>query len=489
MSANAAARVFEHIAPHVTLPPTSCRFPSVIERYMLPDFHNSFIKAAGDNDANGQAAYRMEVGGVLSERANFSTSPLSRPGSLIHILANNIQDYLHFPNPDPLYIVLGCVAANMIEGPPVWIMLIGAPSSGRTILLDALKGLESTDIGAPGIKIVGGSIKGAGAFLSGTSVKEVKRNATGGLLQEIGTRGILVMKDFSSMLSMPKEPLLESIDVLRQAFDGFYSRPVGSDGGKHLKWEGRLGFIAASTPVIDQHMKLIGELGERWMYYRYEDSDYHGETLKALSIDNPGQMKQELRDLIANFFAALGIAWDEPRRSLTKAEIGRIYAMSSLTTAARSAVSRDAYHYDEVTDAPVKEGSPRFASQLGQLLIGLEAIGIDTDERWRLLGKMALDSVKRARMQVLLAVHRARRTVKVSEIRANSAISHRVLNTIIGDLKLHGVLEYVKKARGGADDGENGLRLTSWARERLELGFNGTSESLMQQYELKTKQD
>jgi hypothetical protein len=42
-------------------------------------------------------------------------------------------------------------------------------------------------------------------LLSGTSAKNCSKEATGGLLREIGERGFVVLKDFTSILSQSRE--------------------------------------------------------------------------------------------------------------------------------------------------------------------------------------------------------------------------------------------------------------------------------------------
>ena len=74
----------------------------------------------------------------MVRRKQFSHSPLVRPESLIHKLAASVGEAIYFPNPDPLYAVLGTVAANCLKGTPVWLIFVGPPSDGKTLLLDMM---------------------------------------------------------------------------------------------------------------------------------------------------------------------------------------------------------------------------------------------------------------------------------------------------------------------------------------------------------------
>ena len=404
-------------------------------------------------------------------RASFSTSPLARPRSLIHGLASRVQDYLYFPTPDPLYIVLGTVVANMMKGSPVWVVLIGPPSSGRTILLEMLANL-------PRIHIVG-AIKSPSALLSGVAKKDHAKGATGGLLRQIGQAGMMVMKDFTSMLSLPREPLAEAIGALRETFDGRYSRPLGSEGGKVLEWQGRIGFLAACTPAIDRHSSLIGDLGERWIYYRYPETDGYGETIKSLGITDPAAMMEELRALVNSFIDVLELAWDDhgtDRRELDKHEKDRLYAMASLVCAARSTVPRDQFNHSEVNDVASKEAPPRIAGELGQLYLGLEKIGLEEAERWRLVGKMALDSVRQVRVLVIQALRESKVPLKPSELKLRFSCGKRTIDFALEDLAIHGMVQKTGPvvSRLGTEEGAaggGGYVLTDWAKRQLDLGW------------------
>src|SRR5271169_2757889 len=108
-------------------------------------------------------------------RASLTHNPLAKPDSAIQALALEFQDYLYFPDPAPLYAVMGTLAANMIPGNPVWLMLVGPPSCGGTALLDTL-------LRIPKVHSVG-SVSGKAVFLSGTAKKERTRDSTGGILR------------------------------------------------------------------------------------------------------------------------------------------------------------------------------------------------------------------------------------------------------------------------------------------------------------------
>jgi hypothetical protein len=82
---------------------------------------------------------------------------------------------------------------------------------------------------------------------------------------------VLVLKDFTTILSMRSEERAEILSQLREVYDGRLDRETGM--GDVLHWEGRVGFLAGVTPVIDQHHAVMALLGERFVYLRLPDTD------------------------------------------------------------------------------------------------------------------------------------------------------------------------------------------------------------------------
>src|SRR5262249_18175401 len=118
----------------------------------------------------------------------------SKPGvSQLDATLKVFREWLLLDNDIPVLAMLGTVAANMLPGDPVWLGLIAPPSSAKTEMLVTLVKVPNTELV--------GTLNVAG-LLSGTPRRQRAAGAKGGLLNQIGPKGFLVLKDFGTVLSM-----------------------------------------------------------------------------------------------------------------------------------------------------------------------------------------------------------------------------------------------------------------------------------------------
>ena len=132
------------------------------------------------------------------------------PVSLDSALAT-FKTWLHIDDTAPVLAVAAAIVANLAEGDPVWFLILGPPSGGKTEILSACSPLDYV---VPAATIT------EAALLSGTSRKERAKDATGGLMRQIGDFGILLAKDFTSVLSQNKDTAKAAMAAMREIFDG-----------------------------------------------------------------------------------------------------------------------------------------------------------------------------------------------------------------------------------------------------------------------------
>jgi hypothetical protein len=120
---------------------------------------------------------------------------------------------------------IAVAASERLTGDFLWLLLISGPGAAKTETVQALAGAGAH---------VTSTIASEGALLSATSRKQRSKTATGGLLRKIGDRGVLVIKDVTSILSAARETRGCVLAAIREIYDGRWERNVGPDGGQMI---------------------------------------------------------------------------------------------------------------------------------------------------------------------------------------------------------------------------------------------------------------
>jgi len=298
---------------------------------------------------------------------------------------------------DTIDAVIAVAAAERLPGDPVWLMIVSGSGNAKTETVQATSKID-------GARIVS-TISSCGALLSASPRKQQTKGATGGLLREIGDRGLLIIKDVTSILSQDRNTRSEVLGALRELHDGRWARSVGVDGGKTLEWKGRLVIIGACTTAWDAAYAVVAEMGDRFIYIRPNSNDDEMRIESGThALDNVGQetvMREELADAVAGVI--LGIKTDTAC-DVSKEEKQHILKISNLLTRTRTAIERD--YRGNVIDSHDPEMPTRFAKQLIQMMRGALAVGMARDNALRLIIRCAWDSVPKLRLQLLRDVAR-----------------------------------------------------------------------------------
>jgi hypothetical protein len=336
------------------------------------------------------------------------------------------RKWLYLPDASALKMSLGAVAANLLPGDPLWLLLVGATGSGKTELLDSLMGL-------PNMHPVGTLTQAA--LLSGTPQREKAKDASGGILRKIGAFGFLILKDFTSVLATSGEIRGPLLAALREVADGHWTRSVGADGARDLHWSGKCALIAGCTPSIDTHHSLMAMMGERFLLFRMPSMDEETQAERAmLHVNREKTMRRELRQAVSRLFGSIR---PEPHE-FDEAARKRLAALSKFVARARSAVERDRYHRD-IELIPSSEMPGRLARSLRCLFQGLQNIGVPDQECWTLVSKTALDCIPDLRWQVLRYLLAASQEIETSRIADGVNYPTTTARRALEDLTGHGL--------------------------------------------------
>ena len=117
-----------------------------------------------------------------------------------------------------------------------------------------LQGLQEAGWGVGRATHVTSTIVSEGALLS-ASMRRAK-NATGGLLRKIGDRGILVIKDVTSILSSDRNIRGAVLAAIREIYDGRWERNVISRFGLRLGCSRPAGVGNTTVSAVPSMMTL-----------------------------------------------------------------------------------------------------------------------------------------------------------------------------------------------------------------------------------------
>jgi hypothetical protein len=289
---------------------------------------------------------------------------------------------------DALHAVLAAAAAERLDGDTPWLLLISGPGNAKTETVSALEGAGA---------IVTSTIASEAALLSATPKREKSKDATGGLLRKIGPSGALVIKDVTSILAMNRDTRGGVLAALREIYDGYWCRNVGTDGGRSIEWRGRIAIVGACTTAWDQAHAVIASMGDRFALVRM-DSSRGRLAAGQQAIRNTGHegaMRQALREAAGAVLARV----TGPGTTLADAEDRQILAAANIVTLCRTAVEYD--FRGDIIDAHAPEMPTRLAKQLTQIMRGGVAIGLDRQAALRLAIRCARDSMPPLRLAIL----------------------------------------------------------------------------------------
>jgi DNA-binding transcriptional ArsR family regulator len=289
-----------------------------------------------------------------------------------------------------LDVVLSSAAVQQLTGDPVWTLVISGAGNAKTETVAPLAGAGA---------MVESAIASEGALLSATSEKERATDATGGLLRRIGPAGTLVLKDFTTILSMNRDMRAAVLAALREIYDGRWTRNVGTDGGRTLEWAGRLTLIGATTTAYDTHHGVIASMGDRFALVRTDSAtNRHATGLQALNtVGREQDMRRELAAAVGTVLSDVNTDVQAPEWMLEP-----LLAAADLVTLARTAVERD--YKGEVIDGNAPEAPTRFAKMLLQLVRGHLALGGTEAEALNVALRVAHDSVPPRRLELMRTV-------------------------------------------------------------------------------------
>lgn len=325
--------------------------------------------------------------GVSADHVDGYDTPPPPTGELLDLL----RSYLHLDDTGHVWFALATAVSASFDADPLWGMLVGASSGGKTETIRALDG-------------VAGYVDEltSASLLSWNHAKKGAWTETG-VLRRIGASGLLTIGDFSTVLAMSDRGARDQLFAnLRRVYDGHLVRDLGN-APRQLEWSGRVTLLAGCTPAIDRYSAHTDQLGARWLYYRLPPKQVAEKATvsekRRLAAGKLDEGRCKARDLAGSIIEdarqrAPYVDLPEP--------IGRqLDDVAVLVCYGRGAVPRNGYGRREIEGLPVIEEPPRLTWQLVMLWRGLVALGLDHEAALQLCRRAALDSLPEIRRRIL----------------------------------------------------------------------------------------
>ena len=312
-------------------------------------------------------------------------------------------------------VAIACIIANRLQlGDPVWLIIIGASSGGKSQILRPLamtdeKYIHKIDDLTENTFLSGGSAKGG---------KDVS------LLTRIGSNGMISISDLTVLFSRNAESRNAILSQFRMLYDGEMIKNVGNKD-KALSWKGYIGVIASSTPSIYASFEEVGDMGERFMYYRMKPYNERKATQVALSRKLCGKsLDEHLSVLYADYIQdVIKSNRDNTDVELLPEQIEHIIEISTLAERIRT-VNRIDKFTKELERIPTPAMPMRTALQLMNIAKALRIMrGRDLDEK-----DMGIVSW----MGMSLANEEKREVLRILDSSSSSEMTTQAIADVIG---------------------------------------------------------
>lgn len=167
------------------------------------------------------------------------------------------RKWFHSPDMIALRACLATTKALDTTTNPIWMMLVGPSSCGKTEYYTLACRAYAPHVQTDEVSLAG--------LMTMTTANRGK-----GVLQTIGKRGLWIVNDYSTVLSMNEDKRNAVNSACRRIYDGEYSR---SANGETEHWNGHVNMLAACTPAIEKFNKHTADLGERFISVRVWKSE------------------------------------------------------------------------------------------------------------------------------------------------------------------------------------------------------------------------
>lgn len=327
------------------------------------------------------------------------------------------KKWLYMPDTMVLDLMFGTIFANRLEGDPVWLFFVAPPAGSKSELLMSLSWAQEC---YPLTSLT------PHALVSGTAWGPGKDPS---LLPQLD-RKVLVLKDFTTILSMNYAARDEIFGILRDIYDGRTEKSFGN--GLKREYKVKFGILAGVTPVIETFSTMNQSLGERFLRYRLPLDTKKSEEQKILraiqNVNNELKMRAELCQAAASIVSRKNPE-AEVMPHFTDKYLPKVVALAQLAAWLRGVVDRDKFT-QQVLYKPSSEVGTRMAKQLVKLAMG---VGIFRGTRlldeyeFLCIKHVAVDSCPQRVVMILSAIYKALKQENLAMLKTKEIVDRTYL--------------------------------------------------------------
>ena len=301
-------------------------------------------------------------------------------------------------------------------GEPLWILVLGPPSAGKTLPLTLATDVVTLEEGISQVKLVSSLTP---AFLcTAFGGHESDRS----LFAKINGH-LLIVKDYGTIMSLGWEAMTNVLALLREAFDGQVSR-----GFANIERSYTLHFnmVCAATDAADTHAGTCQQLGERFIRYRPEP------------IKIPYPAPPDVTTLGKEYTKEF-LEYVEVPETMPMIPDDRLFQAACVAAKLRTQTLRDHRHH-EVEAVPQFESPYRMVHQLEKMWGGTLVLTGDEVLANKMALRLALDSIP-PRRRALFNLLRENPGINTVEITKRLTLGPTIVRNCCDDLHALGLIK------------------------------------------------
>lgn len=371
-----------------------------------------------------------------------ATTTQTPKGEAFRLLLQEILKIVSLPEDLIRCVFAVTLSVKLNLFPPLWLMLIGMPSSAKTDIVSLLRGLDF---------VYFLDSMTMNPFASG--YKPPSTGKTYDLLPELDKKCFIV-KDYTTIFSLNEETTKKLLGELVSIYDGEFAKFSPTRG--LISYRSAFSHLGCLTPVaLNRHQQYLNIVGPRFMFYRVPILDdtrrskgfsiaWNTKDRKSLLQEKSDIVKLFFTDLLRNSLILFKIT-DQSVRTTLECLSGLMARSRGIVVTQRESFKNEEdkiQSYYEITDLQIEEPWRAFQQLRGLAvcLALLEGRSYVSDADLTVLKTIVISSMPAERADVL-DYFLAHSDVKARDLSSVTGKSVRTCQRLLKELEGLGIIQ------------------------------------------------